>query len=103
MVKQRFLTLFKPLAITFAKVFGPILAYHLFGLGREYFQFLPLSLLELLMGAGALLLSVALICALRAWGEWQWSQLRRMRGFAGELRRCSREYWQPDTVKTKKA
>ena len=103
MVKQRFVTLFKPLAITFARVFGPILGYHLFGLGREYFRFLPLRLLELLMGAGAILLSIALICALRACGEWQWAQLRRLRGFASELRRCSREYWQPQTVRTKKA
>jgi hypothetical protein len=103
MVKQRFVTLFKPLAVTFAKVFGPILGYHLFGIGREYFQFLPLSLVELLMGAGGILLAIALLFTLWAWGEWQWSQLRRLRGFASELRRCSRDYWQPETVKTKKA
>jgi hypothetical protein len=103
MVKQRFVTLFKPLTVTFAKVFGPILGYHLFGLGREYFQFLPLSLLELLMGTGGILLSLALVCALWACGEWQWSQLRWLRGFASELRRCSRDYWQPETVKTKEA
>lgn len=102
MVRQRFVTLFKPLAVTFAKVFVPILAYHLFGLAREYFHYLPISLLELLMAAGGVLVSIALGSVLWAWGEWQWSQLRRLRGFASALKRCSRDYWQPATVRTKK-
>jgi hypothetical protein len=103
MVRQRFVTLFKPLVITFAKVFGLIFGYHLFGLGRQYFHYLPLSLLELLMATGGVLVSIALGCVLWAWGEWQWSQLRRLRGFASELKRCSRNYWQSETVRTKKA
>ena len=103
MVKQRFATLFKPLVITFAKVFGAILGYHLFGMTREYFQYLPIKLVELLVGGGAVLLTIALLCWLRAWGEWSWSKLGRLHGFCGELRRCSRSYWRPEAVKTNKA
>jgi hypothetical protein len=103
MVRRRFVTLFKPLAVTFAKVFVPVLGYHLFGLARQYFHYLPISLLELLMAAGGVLVSIALGCVLWAWGEWQWSQLRRLRGFARELKRCSRNYWKPETVRIKKA
>ena len=103
MVKQRFGTLFRPRVITFAKVFGAILGYHLFGLAREYFQYLPLSLLELLMGAGGVLLTIALLCWFWALGEWSWSKLGRLRGFCGELRRCPRNYWKPEAVRTNKA
>ena len=78
MVKQRFGTLFRPRVITFAKVFGAILGYHLFRMAREYFQYLPLSLVELLMGAGGVLLTIALLCWLWAWGEWSWSKLDRL-------------------------
>src|SRR5208283_964836 len=28
-------------------------------------------------------------------GEWVWFRLRRLRGFLGELRQCSRSYWNP--------
>ena len=69
MVKQRFGTLFRPRVITFAKVFGAILGYHLFRMAREYFQYLPLSLVELLMGAGGVLLTIALLCWFWAWGS----------------------------------
>jgi len=92
MVKQRFGTLFRPRVITFAKVFGAIVGYHLFGMAREYLQYLPLSLVELLVGAGGALLTIALLCWFWAWGEWSWSKLGRLRGFFGELQRRSRNY-----------
>jgi len=103
MVKQRFVTLFRPLTVTFAKVFGAVLGYHVFGMAREYFQYLPIRLVELLVGGGAVLLTIALLCWLWAWGEWSWSKLRRLRGFCGELRRSSRNYWKPEAVRTNKA
>ncbi len=103
MVKQRFVTLFRPLIITFTKVFGAVLGYHLFGMAREYFQYLPIRLVELLVGGGAVLLTIALLCWLWAWGEWLWSKLRRLRGFCGELTRCSRDYWKPEAVRINKA
>ena len=103
MVKQRFGILFRPRVITFVKVFGAILGYHLFGMAREYFQYLPLSLVELLMGAGGVLLTIALLCWFWALGEWSWSKLGRLRGFCGELQRRSRNYWKPEPVRTNKA
>jgi hypothetical protein len=103
MVKQRFLVLFRHWFFTAARVFGPILGYELFVSVRQYFQYLPVSLVELLMGAGGVLLTIALLCWLWAWGEWWWSKLSRLRGFCGELRRCSRDYWKPEAVRANRA
>jgi len=103
MVKQRFGILFRPRVITFVKVFGAILGYHLFGMAREYFQYLPLSLVELLMEAGGVLLTIALLCWFWALGEWSWSKLDRLSGFCDELQRRSRSYWKPEAARTNKA
>jgi hypothetical protein len=103
MVKQRFLVLFRRWLFTVAKAFGPILLFEGFVLVRQYLQYVPLSILDLLMGALAALLITALLCLLWAWGEWWWSRLRRLRGFVGELRQCSRSYWSPEAAKTNKA
>jgi hypothetical protein len=103
MVKQRFLVLFRRWLFTVAKVFGPILLFEGFVLVRQYLQYAPLGVVELLLGALAILLLAALLCGLWAWGEWCWSKLRRLRGFVGELRQCSRSYWSPEAVKTNKA
>ena len=51
MVKQRFLVLFRRWLFTVAKVFGPILLFEVFVLVRQYLQYVPLSILDLLMGA----------------------------------------------------
>lgn len=103
MVKQRFLVLFQRWLVTVAKVFGPILLFEGFVSVRQYLQYVPLGILDLLMGALMALLLTALLCGLWAWGEWWWSKLRRLRGFVSELRLCSRNYWSPEPLKTKKA
>jgi len=103
MVKQRFLVLFRLWLFTAAKVIGPILLFELFVLVRQHFQYTPVSMLDLLMGALAALLIIALMCGLWAWGEWWWSKVRRFRGFLSELGRCSRSYWSPEAVRTDKA
>ena len=51
MVKQRFLVLFRRWLFTMAKVFGPILLFEGFVLVRQYLQYAPLGILDLLMGA----------------------------------------------------
>jgi len=103
MVKQRFLVLFRRWLFTVAKMFGPILLFEVFALVRQYLQYAPLGVLDLLMGALMTLLLTALLCWLWAWGEWWWSKLRRLRGFVSELQQCSRRYWSPQAVKTNKA
>ena len=103
MVKQRFLTLFRRWFFTVIKVIGPILLYQLFLSVRDHLRFVPLGTLDVLLGALAILLFVALVCGLWAWGEWAWAKLRRLRGFGSELRRCCRDYWSPQTVTTRKA
>ena len=86
MVKQRFRVLFRRWHFTIVRVFGPILLFELFALVRQHFQYAPLSILDLLMGALMTLLITALLCWLWAWGEWWWSKLRRLRGFVSEVR-----------------
>lgn len=103
MVKQRFLVLFRRWLVTVAKVFGPILLFEVFVSVRQYLQYVPLGILDLLMGALMALLLTALLCFLWAWGEWCWSKLRRLRGFVSELRHCSRNYSSPEAVKANKA
>ena len=51
MVKQRFRVLFRRWFFTVAKVCGPILLFELFVLVRQHFQYVPLSISDLLMGA----------------------------------------------------
>ena len=103
MVKQRFRVLFRRWFFTVAKVCGPILSYELFVLVRQHFQYAPLGMSDLLVGALLAFLLTALLCWLWVLGEWMWSRLRRLRGYLSELRRCSRSYWKPDAVRTNKA
>ena len=103
MVKQRFLVLFRLWLVTVAKVFGPILLFEVFVVVRQYLQYVPLGILDLLTGAILTLMLTAVLCGLWAWGEWWWSKLRRLRGYVSELRQCSRSYWNPEAVRTKKA
>jgi len=102
MVKQRLLVLCRRWLFTMAKVLWPILLFEGFVLVREYLQYTPLGILDLLMGVITALALTALLCGLWAWGEWWWSKLRRFRGFVSELRQCSRNYWSPEVVKTNK-
>jgi hypothetical protein len=103
MVKQRVRVLFRRWFFTVAKVCGPILLYELFVLVRRHFQYVPLGILDLLVGALSAFLLTALLCWLWALGEWMWFRLRRLRGFWSELRQCSRSYWNPEAVRTNKA
>ena len=103
MVKQRCRVLFRRWFFTVGKVCGPILLFEVFVLVRQHFQYVPLSISDLLMGALLAFLLTALLCWLWALGEWTWSRLRRLRGFLSELRQCSRSYSNPDAVRTNKA
>ncbi len=103
MVKQRFLLLWRRWLFTVSKVLGPILLFQGFLLVRQYLNYAPLGVLDLLMGTFATLLAMTLLCLAWAWGEWCWSKLRRVRGFVSELRQCSRSYWRPEPAKTNKA
>ena len=103
MVKQRFQVLFRRWLFTVTKVVWPILLFEVFVLVRQHFQYVPLSISDLLIGTLFALLLTALLCWLWALGEWLWSKLRRLRGFLSELRQCSRSYWDPEAVRTNKA
>lgn len=103
MVRQRFLVLFRRWAFTVAKVLGPVFLFELVVLARQHLNYAPVGILDLLGGAFASLLIAALLCLFWAWGGWWWSKLRKLRGFVGELRQCSRNYWTHEPVKTQKA
>ena len=103
MVKQRFLLLFQRWLVTVAKALGPILLFEVFVSVRQYLQYAPLGVVDLLMGVLMTLVLTAMLCGLWALGEWWWSKLPRLRGFVNELRQCSRNYWSPEAVKTKRA
>jgi hypothetical protein len=103
MVKQRFRVLFRRWSFTVARVCGPIVVYELFALARQHFQYAPVGMSDLLVGALLAFLLTAVLCWLSALGEWMWSGLRRFRGFLSELRQCSRSYWKPEAVRTNKA
>jgi len=103
MVRQRFLVLFRRWLFTVTKVVGPILLFEGLVCVRQHLHYTPLSMLDVLTVALITLLLTAMLCLLWAWGEWTWSKLRRLRGFARELRQCARSYWNPEVVKTNKA
>ena len=103
MVKQRFRVLFRRWFFTVAKVCGPILSYELFVLVQQHFQYAPLGMSDLLMGALLAFLLTALLCWLWALGEWLWYRLRRLPGFSSERQLCSGRYGKPEAVKVIKA
>ncbi len=91
MVKQRFLTHFKPWLVAVIKVSGLIVAYQLFDqIIRTYFQYSSLSIVNVVSGAIALLFVVGLLCMITAWGEWCWFRLRRLRWFLRKLGETTR-------------
>ena len=81
MVKQRFLTHFKPWFFAVIKVTGLIVGYQLFDQIRTYFQYAPLSIATVMLAAAVTLFVIGLLCIVRAWGEWCWFKLRRFRWF----------------------
>jgi hypothetical protein len=79
MVKQRFLTHFKPWLVAVIKVSGLIVGYQLFDQIRAHFQYAPLSIVDVVLAATVTLFAIGLLCIVRAWGEWCWFKLRRYR------------------------
>lgn len=87
MVKQRFLTHFKPWLFAVIKSGGLIVGYQILDRIRSQLQYAPLDIGDVLKALTTALFALALICGLWAWGEWCWFKLRRFRKFCGELKR----------------
>lgn len=90
MVKQRFLTHFKPWLVAVIKVTGLIVAYQLFDQARTYLQYASLSIADVVLGATVTLVVIGLLCMIMAWGEWCWFKLRRFRWFSRKFKEISR-------------
>ena len=98
MVRQRFLTHFKPWFFAVSKVGGVIVGYQLFDQIRTYFQYAPLNIVDVVMAATVALFMIGLLCVIWAWGEWCWFKLSRLRTFGSELKRAFNECRCPRTV-----
>ncbi len=92
MVKQRFVTHFKPWLFAVTKAGGLIVGYQTLDQIRAGLRYSPLDILDVLKGAAIALLTLALFCALWAWGEWCGFKLRAFRRFCSELRRASADH-----------
>jgi len=103
MVKQRFLTHFKPWLFAVIKVVGLIVGYQLFDKTRTYFQYAPLSSVDVVVAATVALLVIGLLCGLWAWGEWCWFKLHRLRRSCRELKQALNNRWRPRTVRTSRS
>jgi hypothetical protein len=103
MVKQRFLTHFKPWLFAVIKVGGLIVGYQLFDQIRTYFQYAPLNIVDVGTAATMALLMIAIVCGFWAWGEWCWFQLRCVRRFCGELKQGFNNRRRPRTVRTSRS
>lgn len=79
MVKQRFLTHFKPWLIAVSKAGGVIVVYQLFDQIRKLLQRPPLNISDVVAAAMIALFTLALFCSFWAWGEWCCFKLRRFR------------------------
>jgi len=100
MVKQRFLTHFKPWLFAVIKVVGLIVGYQLFDKTRTYFQYAPLNSVDVVVAATVALLAISLLCGLWAWGEWCWFKLRSLRRFFSELKQAHNNRRRPRTIRT---
>jgi hypothetical protein len=80
LVKQRFLTHFKPWLIAVTKACTLIVTYQLLDQIRTRLQHPPLNISDVLRAATIALFALALFCTLWAWGEWCCFKLRRFRG-----------------------
>ena len=80
MVKQRFLTHFKPWLIAVSKAGGVILVYQLCDQIRLQLQHPPLNISDVVAAATIALFTLALFCIFWAWGEWCCFRLRKVRG-----------------------
>ena len=100
MVKQRFLTHFRPWLIAVSKAGALIVAYQLFDQIRTRLQHPPLNISDVLMAASVALFALALFCVAWACGEWCWFKLRGVRWFWRELWRTLNDQRRTDTVRT---
>src|SRR5262249_25472424 len=80
MVKQRFLTHFKPWCIALTKAATLIVTYQFVDQILTRLQHPPLNISDVLRAATIALCTLGLFCALWAWGEWCCFKLRRFRG-----------------------
>lgn len=103
MVKQRFLTHFKPWLFAVAKVVGLIVGYQLLDATRTYLQYAPLNSVDVVVAATVALLAIGLLCGLWAWGEWCWFKLRSLRLFCNELKQAFNNHRRPRTVRTSRS
>ena len=84
MVKQRFLTHFKPWLIAVSKAGGVIVVYQLFDQIRKLRQHPPLNISDVAVAATIALVTLALFCGFWAWGEWCCFKLRRFRTWGSD-------------------
>ena len=103
MVKQRFLTHFKPWFFAVTKVVGLIVGYQLFDETRTHLQYAPLNSVDVVAAATVALLAIGLLCGLWAWGEWCWFKLRRLRRFCSELKQAFNNRRRSRTVRTSRS
>jgi len=89
MVKQRFLTHFKPWLFAVSKAGALIVAYQLLDQMRGRFQYAPFDISDVLKASIVALFTLALLCGLRAWGEWCWVKLRCLRRLGIKIRRLT--------------
>ena len=100
MVKQLFLTHFKPWLVAVIKVTGLIVAYQLFDQVRTYFQYASLNIANVVSGAIVILFVIGLLCMITAWGEWCWFRLRRFRRFFRKFKETSKANRYAQTTKS---
>ena len=70
MVKQRFRVLFRRWFFTVMRFGGPVWVYELFALVRQHFQYAPLGMSALLMGAFLAFMLTALLVLAVGTGKW---------------------------------
>ncbi|MBZ5571254.1 MAG: hypothetical protein LAO09_05165 [Acidobacteriia bacterium] len=100
MVKQRFLTHFKPWLYAVIKVVGVIVGYQLSDQIRRYFQYPPLNIGDVVVAATGALFALGLTCGIWAWAEWCWFKLRRIRLLGSELKHAFNDVRRPRTAVT---
>lgn len=86
MVKQRFLTHFKPWLIAVSKAGALLVTYQLLDQVRTRLQRPPFNVSDVVTAATIVLSALALFCGLWAWGEWCCFKMRRFRGLRSDHR-----------------
>ena len=100
MVKQRFLTHFKPWLFAVGKAGALIVGYQLFDQIRTRLQHPPLNIPDVLTAATVVLSALALFCALWAWGEWFWFRFRSFVRVSREFRLAFRNHRNQQRLRT---